>query len=245
MGQPRRAVRRLGGVLGDVGGDGDGVGGVGGLEGTHVDLGAPAGPDERGPTRRGGTATWALATAARTARVEHVGVEPGRRGFGRSLGPVGPEDDVEVDQTPVLELDHLHVGEPGDRPQLGGARARRRWRPGGRGDGRCAPTGAARARSTAPPRGSRSTRGRAGRRGRRRRRSWREPARERPPVGTGARSGGAGRPGAHPPSVGPLWTGPNDGAVRVTKSWGCSTTAASTPLPPRIPAATSCQASAW
>ena len=28
---------------------------------------------------------------------------------------------MEVDETPVLELDHLHVGEPGDRPQFGGA----------------------------------------------------------------------------------------------------------------------------
>ncbi len=53
MGQPRRPVRRLGGVLGDVGGDGRGVGVVTGHEHPDVELGAPAGPAQCRPPELG------------------------------------------------------------------------------------------------------------------------------------------------------------------------------------------------
>jgi hypothetical protein len=45
-------------------------------------------------------------------------------------------------------------------------------------------------------------------------------------------------------SSGRLWTAPNDGAVRLAKTCGCSATCSGTPLrPPAIPAYTSCHMS--
>ena len=71
-------------------------------------------------------------------------------------------------------------------------------------------------------------------------------AREGPPVRAGpAHCAGAGTAGVASPETSLRCTGPNEGAVRVTKSWGWATTDGLTPLPPRMPAATSCQASAW
>ena len=118
VGQPRRAVRRLGGVLGHVGGDGGGVVRTGGLEDPDVDLGAPAGPGDSVAAGTGRHGDVGAGDGLSDGSGEHAGIEPGRRGIGRTLGSVGPEHDVEVDETPALELDHLHVGEPGDRPQL-------------------------------------------------------------------------------------------------------------------------------
>ena len=55
-------------------------------------------------------------------------------------------------------------------------------------------------------------------------------------------AGAAGQDGlaAHPPGE---WTGPNEGAVKVANTHGCSAMVSGMPLPPVSPARTSCRAS--
>ena len=69
---------------------------------------------------------------------------------------------MEVDQTPPLELDHLHVGEPDHRAHLVRAQLRRLGHCSVELRARSAPTARARGRSTARRPGSRSSRHRAG-----------------------------------------------------------------------------------
>ena len=89
-----------------------------GIEDPDVDLRAPAGP--------------ARASDAAVIRHGHAGpgdrlldrpgedgaAEPRRRWLGRPGRPVGSDDDVEMDEPTALELDHLDVGEAGQRAQL-------------------------------------------------------------------------------------------------------------------------------
>ena len=111
VGQPRRPVRRLGGVLGDVGGDGSGVLAGSGHEHPDVVLGAPCRPAQVLPTTDG-SATLARATASRWTAISRARASSHGGGGSSDLRAVGPEDHMEMDETPALELDHLHVREP-------------------------------------------------------------------------------------------------------------------------------------
>ena len=145
VGQPRRAVGRLGGVLGDVGGDRCRVARLARDEDPHVVLGTPARPADARPLDRGHRHL-----GRRHGRADRSGqdlkVEPPGRGLSRTRASVGSDDEVEVDQAPALELDHLHVGEPGDRPQISRSHAagpghlsvEAMGRPGPRARGTCA-----------------------------------------------------------------------------------------------------------
>ena len=155
--------------------------------GPDVDLGPPGRPPQGGARgQRHGHVGGGRGLV--DGGVEHLGVEPGRRRLARAARPVGSEHDVEVDQTPALELDHLDVGEPERPPAVS-----RSLIAAGAGhlpveaEGRALPQPRARARSTGPPRGSRSTRRTAARRRAGRRRRGGAKHAERAPVGADSR----------------------------------------------------------
>ncbi len=152
------------------------------------------------------------------------GVEPGRRRLGGPGPAVGPEHHVEVDEAAALELDHLDVGEAGHRAQLAVAHAA--------GLGHLSVEAV---RGPAPePRHVGVPQHRAP--------VVEALGAERLADGTGRlRRGGAkhesdrpwgqipalrrGRHGrGRSPETSARCTGPKEGAVRVTKSWGWSTT---------------------